>query len=71
MTKLESFIRQPTTLIAIGCVVGAVVYWFTDSPAITLASIAAVLGPVDDNTAKLLPKIEALEDAVRAPKVAS
>jgi hypothetical protein len=70
MSKLEAFIRQPSTLIAIGCVIGGVVYWFTGNASLALASISIVPGTVNDQTASVLAKVEALEDAARAKQAA-
>lgn len=57
--------RQPTTLMAAGCIAGAAVYWFTKSPELALAAAAAIPGAVNDSTSNLLTRIEAVEDSVR------
>lgn len=66
LNDILAIVRQPTTLTGIGLVVGAGVYWFTKSPELSLTAVGLLLGTVSDNTATVLARMEALEDAVRS-----
>lgn len=68
MSSIVQFLRQPSTLIAAGFMLGAIVYWVTRSPELALAAVALVPGAINDNTAGILSKVEALEDAARQPR---
>jgi hypothetical protein len=55
-------------LFALGCLLGAIVYWLTGSPAAALTAASIIPGAVNDRTSALLAKLEALEDAAKALK---
>lgn len=63
--QITSFLRQPSTLMAAGCIVGAGVYWLTKDAALSLASVAIIPGAVSDHTSDVLQRIENVEDALR------
>jgi hypothetical protein len=67
MDKLKVWVKQPTTIVGLGIMVGAGVYWVTKSPELALVAAGAVMGSVSDHTAGILTSIENLEDAVRSP----
>lgn len=64
INNVRTLLRQPSTLMAIGCLIGAIVYWWTKSPELALAAAAVVPGAVNDHTTAILTKVEGLEDAV-------
>jgi hypothetical protein len=57
-------VRQPTTILCGGLIVGAGVYWVTKSPELAAVATAGVIGSVDDHTRTLLTRIEDLETGV-------
>lgn len=64
LTTIENKVRQPSTLMALGVLAAAVVYWITGNAAFAGIAAAAVMGTVDDHTAGLISKIEGLEDSL-------
>lgn len=64
-TTITRWIKQPSTLMAGGLLIGGAVYWQTKSPELALAAAAVLPGAVNDHTSAVLTKIEGLEDAVR------
>lgn len=69
MNRVTGWIRQPTTIGAFAVVAGGAAYWFTGNAVIAGTVATAVLGGMNDHTATLLTRIEALEDALRSAKI--
>lgn len=64
MDKIIAWLRQPSTLTAVGVAIAAAVYWFTKSAELAAVALAAVLGTVSDSTSALLTKVESIENIV-------
>lgn len=69
LAAFRVWIRQPTSLVCVGLVLGAGVYWLTRDGSLAALAASLPLGGINDNTAKLLGAIEAWED--RAPRAAA
>jgi hypothetical protein len=69
--KVLSYLKQPSTLIAAGLLVGAAVYWQTKSPELALAAAAIIPGAVNDHSSSILTKVEGLEDSLRPTATAA
>ena len=65
LKKVRSYLQQPSTLTAVGLLVGAGVYWWTKSAEMALAAAAVIPGVVSDHTTQILTKIEGVEDSLR------
>lgn len=68
LTAAMSWVRQPSTLMCLGCVIGAGVYYFTGNPTLALVAAGLVPGAVNDKTAGILTRIEAVETALKPTK---
>lgn len=69
MDALKAWFRQPSTLVAAGLVVGAVVFWFSGNAALAAMAAAAIPGAVNDHSRAMLEKIEGLETAAKTIEV--
>lgn len=62
---VRSWAQQPSSLVAVGLLVGAGVYWWTKSPELALVAASIIPGAVNDHSTQILTKIEGVEDSLR------
>lgn len=74
MNVIVSWVRQPTTIVGIGVLIGAAAYWGTGDAKIAATAFGAVCMGMQDHSsdvakaAEILTSVEKLEDGYRKPK---
>ena len=62
---MMSWLKQPTTLMAVAIVIAGAVYWFTGNAALAGGAAAVVLGGISDQTKDVLARVESVEDTLK------